>query len=103
MTPLSAHQKSYGPPFQLIKKVMTHTHILPAPPPVEIMNGPLSWSNYLFHTGFTLKIKYRMNTSHKSAYIIILFELFVSYRLHLENRIVVQRVLYIESTCNAVA
>ena len=41
MTPLSAHQKSYGPPFQLIKKVMTHPHILPAPPPVEIMNGPL--------------------------------------------------------------
>ena len=31
MTPLSAHQKSYGPPFQLIKKVMTHPHILPAP------------------------------------------------------------------------
>ena len=29
--PLSAHQKSYAPPFQLIKKVMAHPHILPAP------------------------------------------------------------------------
>ena len=30
--PLSAHQKSYGPPFQLIKKLMTHPHILPTHP-----------------------------------------------------------------------
>ena len=30
MAPLSAHQKSHDPP-----------HILPAPAPVEIMNGPL--------------------------------------------------------------
>ena len=40
MTPLSAHQKSYAPPFQLIKKVMTHP-IFYQPPPVEIMNAPL--------------------------------------------------------------
>ena len=37
--PLSSSKKIMFP-FQLIKKVMTHPHILP-PPPVEIMNGPL--------------------------------------------------------------
>ena len=43
--PPSAHQKSYGPPFQLIKKVVTHPHILPPPPQVEIMNGPQGNTN----------------------------------------------------------
>ena len=38
MTPLSSHQKKLWPPFQLIKKVMTHPIFYR--PPVEIMNGP---------------------------------------------------------------
>ena len=43
--PFSSSKKLW-PPFQLIKKVMTHPHILPAPPLVEIMNGPLGSPNF---------------------------------------------------------
>ena len=39
--PFSSSKKLCPPPLSAHQKVMTHPHILPAPPPVEIMNGPL--------------------------------------------------------------
>ena len=53
--PFSSSKKLW-PPFQLIKKLMTHPRILP-PPPVDIMNGPL------FMESWNIKAHYKWNYS----------------------------------------